>query len=116
MKTARNIFIVLALAAVVAFLPGAGAGANLLVWILGILFWAALVWFVARLYREHHSALFALGDRARLALYASIGVIVLTLTATSRLWETGPGTLAWVLLLAAAGYGLFAVWRFARRY
>jgi hypothetical protein len=115
-RTARNVAIILLLAAGVAFLPGAGGGAALLVWVLGICFWAALAWFAARLYREYRGELFGLGDRLRLVLYASIGVAVLTLTATQRLWDTGPGTVAWVLLLAAASYGVFAVWRFSRRY
>jgi hypothetical protein len=116
MTTARNVAIILALAAAVAFLPGAGSGASLLVWVLGICFLAALAWFAARAYREYRGELFGLGDRMRLVLYGSIGVVVLTLTATDRLWDTGPGTVAWVLLLAAAAYGVFSVWRFSRQY
>jgi hypothetical protein len=110
-KTAVNVAIILALAAAVAFLPGAGTAAELFVWLLAILFWGALAWFVARLYREHRSEIFGLGDRMRGVLYVSIAVLVLTVTATGRLWETPAGLFAWLALVGAAIYGLIAVWR-----
>lgn len=116
MKTLRNVAIVLALAAAVAFVPGGGTASDTLVWFLALAFWGALAWFMVRLYREQRMSLYALGDRMRAVLYGSIGAIVLTLAATQKLWDTGPGSVAWILLLAMAGYGLFSVWRFARRY
>jgi hypothetical protein len=115
-KNARNIAIVLALAAAVAFVPGAGFAAGVFVWAVGLLFLGALAWFAARLYREYRSQIFGLGDRMRAVLYVSVAVAVLTITATGRLWATAGGTVAWLVALGAASYGVFAVWRFARRY
>ena len=111
MRTAINIAIVLALAAAVAFLPGGGGAANLFIWLVGIIFWGGLAWFLGRLYREYRTDVYALGDRMRAVLYVSIAVAVLTVTGTRVLWETPAGMLAWFLLVGAASYGVFAVWR-----
>jgi hypothetical protein len=116
MKNARNVAIVLGLAALVALIPAGGFAAGVLLWVLGLAFWAILAWFVARMYREHRMSLFSLDDRMRGVLYVSIGVAVLTVTATRRLWDTSAGVVAWFALIAAASYGVFAVWQHARRY
>jgi O-antigen/teichoic acid export membrane protein len=115
-KNARNVAIVLGLAALVALIPAGGFAAGLLLWLLGIAFWAILAWFVARMYREYRFSLFSLDDRMRALLYVSIGVAVLTVTATRRLWDTSLGVVAWFALIAGASYGVFAVWQHARRY
>jgi O-antigen/teichoic acid export membrane protein len=115
-KTARNVAIVLALAAAVALIPAGGFAAGLLLWLLGLAFWGILAWFFARLYREHRMSLFMLDDRMRALLYVSIGVAVLTVSATRRLWDTPAGVIAWFALIAGASYGVFAVWQYSRRY
>src|SRR5437660_11262014 len=111
MKTALNIAIVLALAAAVALIPAGGFAAGLLLWLLLLAFWAVLVWFAARMYREHRMTLFMLDDRMRALLYVSIGVAVVTVSATRRMWETPGGIVAWFALVAGASYGVFAVWQ-----
>lgn len=111
-----NIAIVLALAAAVVWLPGAGDAADLIGWLVGVLFFAALAWFASRLYRDNRSSLDSLEDSWRAILYVSIAVAALTVTATRRLWESGPGTLVWFLLIAAASFGVVATWREYRRY
>ena len=116
MRTALYVGIILALAAAVAFVPGGGNTANLFLWLIGVLFWGALAWFLGRLYREHRTDIYGLGDRMRAVLYVSIGVAVLTVTATRRLWETPAGLFAWFLLVGAASYGVFMVWRQWREY
>jgi hypothetical protein len=115
-RTALYVGIILALAAAVAFVPGGGDTANLFVWLIGVLFWGALAWFLARLYREYRTDIYGLGDRMRAVLYVSIAVAVLTVTATRRLWETPAGLFAWFLLVGAASYGVFMVWRQWREY
>jgi hypothetical protein len=42
--------------------------------------------------------------------------MVVTLTATHRLWDTGFGEVVWILLVAAAVYTIFAVFRSTQRY
>ena len=99
MSTARNVAIVLVLAAAVAFLPGGGTTAGLVGAILSTLIMVSLVFFAYRFYREHRLELDGLGDRWRGLLYGAIGVVVLALAALPRLPDSSGGTLVVVALL-----------------
>jgi hypothetical protein len=114
--TVRNVLIILALAAVVMLVPGGGNASTAILQVLVIAMLSAIGWFGVRLYREHRSEIYALGDRNRGILYASAGLIALTVTATDRLFETGPGTVMWVALVALACYGVYYVFRASREY
>ncbi len=114
--TVRNIVIVMAIAAVVAFVPGGGGGAGALIAAISIAFLAAIAWVASIMYRDHRTALYALGDRRRAALYAALGVLALTLTATARLTSTGAGSVAWLLLIGGSVYVVIATVLAARRY
>jgi hypothetical protein len=113
---ARNVLIVCALAALVAFLPGGGTGAQVLGGVLSTLILVSLVLLAARFYREHRYDIIGLGDRWRATLYGALGVIVLAMAARLRLFETGAGTLAWVVAVAGSAYALYLVWRHHRSY
>ena len=115
-SNARNILIVLVIAALVAVLPGGGTGASVALQALYLAFLATLWWFGSILYRQHRVALYSLGDVRRAVLYVAIAVAFVTLTATSRLWASSAGTIAWIVLLVAAVYGVFAVIWSARQY
>jgi drug/metabolite transporter (DMT)-like permease len=115
-ETPRNVLIVLALAAVVMLVPGGGNASAGILQALVIAMLAAIAWFGVRLYREHRTDIYSLGDRNRVILYASAGLVALTVTATDRLWSTGPGTVAWVALVALACYGVYYVFRSSREY
>jgi len=115
-KTARNVAIIVAIAAAVALLPGASFAAGLLTWVVGIAFFGSLAWFASVTYREHRAELYGLGDQMRGVLYGSVAAIVLAVTGTSKLWNTPAGTLAWFALMGAALYGLYAVYRHSREY
>jgi hypothetical protein len=115
-KNVRNVAIVLVIAALVVIIPGGGTGAQVAIQAVSLVFLASLGWIAMLMYREHRLALYSLGDRRRAILYVAVGVAALTLTATSRLWQTTGGKLAWLALLAGAGYAVFAVIWAARRY
>jgi hypothetical protein len=115
-QTVRNVLIILALAAVLMLVPGGGNVSAGILQALLIAMLAAIAWFGVRLYREHRSDIYALGDRNRGILYASAGLVALTVTATDRLWATGPGTVVWVALVALACYGVYYVFRVSREY
>jgi hypothetical protein len=108
---ARNIAIIVGLAAVVAFAPGGGEGADLISQLLSAVFTVAIAFILGRLYLQFRTDIYGLGDRWRLVLYASIGVLIVTLAASSRLFDTGPGALAWFALMGGAAYALYLVWR-----
>ena len=115
-QTLRNVLIILALAAIVTLVPGGGNASAGIIQALVIAMLASIAWFGVRLYREHRSDIYALGDRNRGILYASAGLVALTVTATDRLWATGPGTVVWVALIALACYGVYYVFRVSREY
>jgi hypothetical protein len=115
-KNVRNVAIVLAIAALVVLLPGGGTGANVALQAISLAFLGAIAFAASRLYREHRAWLYSLGDTRRATLYGAAAVVVLTLTATPRLWNTGAGEIAWFALLAGAAYAAFAVVWSARKY
>jgi hypothetical protein len=116
LTAARNVGIVLLVAALVAFLPGGGAAAAVVGGILSTLILASFVLLVARWYRERRMDLLGLGDPWRALLYGAIGAAVLAMAARPRLQETTGGTLVWVGVLGAAAYSLYLVWRHSREY
>lgn len=115
-ETARNIAIVLLLAALVDVVPGGGPAARTLIQLISLAFLGAIAWVASRLYREHRMSLYALGDRRRAILYIAVGVATLTFTASSRLFHTGIGSLVWLLLLAGCAFAVFRVFRSSREY
>jgi drug/metabolite transporter (DMT)-like permease len=115
-STARNVAIILVVAAVIAFVPGGGTTAGLVGAILSTLIMVSLVFFAYRFYREHRVELDGLGDRWRGLLYGAIGVVVLALASLPRLQDSSGGTLVVVALLGGAAYAFYAVWRHYREY
>ena len=117
MTAARNIAIILVLAAAVAFIPGGGTTAAVAGAVLSTLILVALVFFVGRLYRDHRLDLEVLGDRWRGLLYGAVGVIILAMAARERLQDQGSGgTIVWIALLAGSAYAIYLVWRHYREY
>lgn len=114
--TVRNVLIVLVIAALVALVQGGQTAANVAIQAVTLAFLGTLVWFGVLMYRERRVSLYSLGDGRRALLYVAAGVATLTLTATSRLWNTGAGSVAWLILLAGSAYAVFSVLWSARRY
>jgi hypothetical protein len=109
--------VVMLIALALTVLPGGGAALDVVLTLLTIAFFAAIALLVYRLYRQYHFELDTLDSTLRLALYGSLGLAVLTFTATDRLFDAGgAGVLLWFALLAAASYGLFWVYTRYRRY
>src|SRR5438034_11844504 len=116
MAAARNVLIILALAAVVQFAPGGGDTAALVNAILFTLLNVVFVYFGVRFYREHRLGIYSLGDRGRALLYGGLGGIVLALAGTKRWLDTGAGTAVWLVLLCGSVAALIAVFRQYREY
>ena len=116
LKDARNIVIVLAIAAIVDIVPGGGTAADVVVTAVSLIFLGALAWVASVSYREHRNTLYSLGHRRRALLYIAVGVIAVALTATSRMWQSPLGSVAWLVLIAGAVYAGIWVLLSARRY
>ena len=116
LTTARNILIIVVIAALVVAVPGGGTGATVVIQAVSLLFLACIGWIASIYYRQYRSALYSLGDARRATLYGAVAVATLTLTATSRLWQTGTGEIVWFALLGGSAYAAFAVVWSARKY
>jgi hypothetical protein len=114
--TIRNVVLVLALAAAVEFLPGAGRAAETLRSVLWVVFAAGIGYMGVRLYREHRISLYSLGSRHRGMLYGAVALGAVLIAARTRMWNTGGGELAWFVLLGLVAYLLMVVYRFWRSY
>jgi hypothetical protein len=117
MQFAWKFGVVALIALLLVVLPGGGSALDVALTLLTIAFFTAIALLVYRLYREHHFELDSLEPRQRLVLYASLGLALLTVTATNRLFdEGGLGVLAWLALLGLCSYGVFWVYTQYRRY
>ena len=116
-KTARNIGIVILVALAVWLVPGGGEGADLVGKTLNAIFIVITVLIVGMLYRQYRGEIFGLGDQWRFALYASVGVALLTVSITGRMFAAGPaGALLWFALVGTASYMLYVIWQRYRSY
>ena len=113
-KHVRNVAIILAIAAVVDIVPGGGKAANTVGQAVSLLFIATLGWFASLMYRQHRVTLYSLGDRRRLALYASLGALLLVFSALYRVH--GVSAVIAVVVAAVAVYTIFAIVWSAREY
>jgi hypothetical protein len=116
-KNARNVLIILVLAAIVWGIPGGATAGNTISNLLSIVLLAGLAFFAYRLYMEHRTTLFDLPDNHRVILYGSAALAVITLVATRRMWDAGGAwILIWFALVFAAAYGFYVVIRAFRTY
>jgi hypothetical protein len=110
-STARNVAIIAAIAAAIAFLPGGGDVAAVVSRTLGLAFAGVIAWAGWWAYRRFAMDLDALPPGFRGLLYAAIGVVVLVVAGSSRLTATTSGSLVFIALLGAAVLAFVAVWR-----
>jgi hypothetical protein len=117
MQFAWKFGVIALIALAVVVLPGGGSALDVAVTLLTILFFGAIAFLAYRLFREHSFELDTLESSQRLVLYGSIGLALLTFTATNRLYDIGgAGILIWLGLLALCSYGVFWVWTRYRRW
>lgn len=115
-QTVRNVLIILALGAAVAVVPGGSKASDAILQALVVIMLAALAFLAVRLYRERRSDIYGLGDRERAILYASLGLGTVTFVGTNYLWNTGGGSIVWLVMIGIAGFGLYHVFRTSRAY
>jgi hypothetical protein len=116
MQTVRNVAIIAALAAVVDFAPGGGEAADTILAALTMIFFAAIVWMVYRLYREQQMTLATLSDSRKAGLFGAVGGIALLVVAYDNFIDWTGGLLLWLALLAGCIAVIFLIWRGATTY
>jgi hypothetical protein len=116
-KTFRNIGIIVLLALAVWRLPQGALAGRTISNLLTIILLAGLAFFAYRMYMENRTALFDLPERLRMILYGSVALMIITLVATSRMWNNGGAlVLLWFALIGIAVYGFATVLRAYREY
>lgn len=108
MRTARNVAIIMLLAVPVAFTATGGNLADALLTALTMGLLAGITWALYVFSRENQLTLATLSDGRRALLYGGLGLIALLIAGVDKMFDTGGGTLLWILLLAA---GVAAIWR-----
>ena len=116
MRVARNIAIILVLALGVAFVPGGGNTAEAVLTALTMGFLAAIAWILYVLSRQNQLTLATLSDGRRAILYGALGLIALLIAGTDEMFDSGGGTLAWIVLLGASVAAIWRIWLEANTY
>lgn len=116
MRNLRNAAIVMLLALVVAFAPAGGNAARVVMTLITMGFLTAIAWTAYVLSRQNELTLATLSDARRAILYGALGMIALLIAGSDELFESGGGTVAWVLLLAASIAAIWKVWTEANTY
>ncbi len=112
----RNITIVVVIALAVWLVPGGGDGAQFVSQLLNAVFIALMAYIGGFLYRQYRGEIFALGDAWRFALYAAVGVAIVTVSVSGKLFDSGAGAALWFALVGAASYTVYLVLRRHRSY
>jgi hypothetical protein len=116
LKTARNVAIIVVIAAAVYFIPGGGRAASTFEAVLWVAFSGGLGYLGLRLYRENRVRVHGLGDRHRALLYGAIGLAFFAYASYHRMWETTFGELVWFVIVGCAIYAALEVYRHWRTY
>ncbi|MEZ5078056.1 MAG: hypothetical protein R2725_11515 [Solirubrobacterales bacterium] len=109
-RNIRNVAIIMLLALAVAFVPGGANAVDTIFTAMIMTFLAGITWMLYVLSRQNQLTLATLRDSRRAMLYGALGVIALLIAGTDKLFSTGPGTLIWIGLLAAAVVAIWKVW------
>jgi hypothetical protein len=117
MRRALSFGVVALIALLFTVAPGGSATLGLILTLLAVAFFTAIGFLGYRLYREHHYTLDSLPSVDRAVLYGSVGLAFLAFAGARRLFDQGGVfVLVWIMLLAAASYGVFWVWRRHQQY
>ena len=76
-----------------------------------IAFLIAIAFFLYLLWREHRSDIQTWSVRARAVFYGAAALIVVDIAAISFIQESGLDAVAFVLVLAAAGFAMWRTWK-----
>jgi hypothetical protein len=115
-KDARNIAILLLIAAAVFLIPGGGQAASTFEAVVMVAFGVAIGYLGLRFYREYRMSLHGLGEQHRALFYLTVAVAAIAVIGQKRMWETGLGELVWFVLIGFVVYAAAAIFRRARSY
>src|SRR3954451_8887260 len=100
----------------VAYLPGGGNLAAAVLTALTMALLAGIAWMAYTFSRENQLTLSTLTDGRRALLYGAIGMVLLLIAGSDKLFATGGGTLLWIVLLGISVAAIWKVWMEANTY
>jgi hypothetical protein len=81
-----------------------------------IAFFLAVAFFIYLVWRERRGDIATWSSRSQAVFYGAALLIVVDLGAYFLIGASGPDALAFLLVLALAGFSMFRIWRDERRY
>ena len=114
MKAIRNVAIIVLLALALTLLPAGSNVADGILAALGLLMGFAIVALLIRFWVQSGLRRDALTDRQRWIVYGGCGAIALMVAGADEMLDSGPGTVAWIAILALSGWLIFNTWREAQ--
>ncbi|HEX3510383.1 MAG TPA: hypothetical protein VHT27_04705 [Solirubrobacteraceae bacterium] len=115
-RTLRNVAIIAAIAAAVAFVPGGGHAADGVAAALWATFGIGFGFLGLRVYRERRVWLLALGDRHRALLYGAAALAIFAWASRARWWASSLGEAVWFLMIVFIVYVAMEIYRHTRAY
>jgi hypothetical protein len=115
-RTARNVAIIMVLALAVAFAPNGGNVVDAILAAITLAFLAGISWMLYVLSRENQLTLATLTDGRRAIFYGAFGVLALLIAGSNKMFDSGGGTVLWIVLLVGAVAAIWRVWTEANTY
>lgn len=114
MIAVRNIAIIALLALLLTALPAGGNVADGILTALWLLFLGAIALLLVRFWKQNSLARDAMTDRQRGTIYGCLGAIALIVAGTDELFDSGVGTVAWLLIMVVSVWLIITTWREAQ--
>lgn len=111
LKVIRNVAIIVLLALALTLLPGGGNVTTGVLTALSLILLAAVALLGVRFWRQNSLTRDAMTDRQRAIIYGALGAIALMVAGTDEMFESGAGTVAWLVVMAVSGWLVFVTWR-----
>jgi hypothetical protein len=113
---ARNVLIVVLIAAAVWAIPGGGTAADIVAGVIGAAFMVAIWLVCVYVYRNFRVTIFSLGDQYRGMLYGGLAAVLFLGASADKFFDEAYTTFIWFAILGAGAYALIATFRHWREY
>lgn len=111
LKVLRNVAIIVLLALALTVLPGGGNVTTAVLTALSLTLLAAVTLLAVRFWRQNSLTRDSMTDRQRGIVYGGLGAIALMVAGTDEMFESGAGTVAWIVVMAVSIWMVFITWR-----
>jgi TRAP-type C4-dicarboxylate transport system permease small subunit len=115
-RVVRNVAIVALLALLVTLAPGGGNVVEAILVALTLTFLAAIAMLAVQTWHRTSFTRDVMTDRQRITFLGSLGAIALMIAGLDEMFNSGGGTVVWLLIVGTAGYLAYTTWRQASSY